>query len=405
MIVLLRRLFEMVPTLLGVSLLTFLMIRLTPGDPVKMMLGPEASEESVDRKRVELHFKKYAGGTPDIATIVEAAGGQVTFTLAGVTARREDAPPLAVHFGDARFPVAAAVDAGSTETLRFTARAGADTGELRAGEAVPVLLDRTLAHQSVFVQYALWLRDVLRLDLGNSITSGRPVTDEIMSRMWATFELAIFSMVFAVLTGLAVGILSAVYPRTLIDSASRLFVFVFLAMPSFWLGLELIILLSRTLPIFPPAGRAPSFTFEGWRHLFLPALTLGVGTGAFLSRILRSSMLQVLNADFVRTARAKGLNERRVILKHALKNALIPFITVTGISLGALLGGSVIVETVFSWPGVGKLMVDSIKERDFPVTMGCVLVLATIFVLVNLIVDLLYAVIDPRIRLDNAAGG
>lgn len=311
MTVVFRRLLELIPTLIGVSLLTFFMIRLTPGDPVKLILGPEATQEAIDRVRTEMGFD-----------------------------------------------------------------------------------------QPLPIQYLRYMGGVLRGDLGTSITSKQPVSVEIFSRLPATIELALASMVFAVVTALAIGVLSAVYPRSWLDSGSRIIVFVFLAMPSFWLGLELIIILSRNWPYLPPGGRGEPYTLEALRHLLMPAITLGVGTGAFLSRILRSSMLQVLGQDFIRTARAKGLSEATVIFKHTLKNALIPFVTVAGISTGWLLGGSVIVETVFDWPGVGKLLIDSIRQRDFPVTTGTVLVLATLFVLVNLAVDLLYTVLDPRIRLD-----
>ncbi len=312
MTAILKRLFELVPTLLGVSLLTFLMIRLTPGgDPVKLMLGPEATPQAIEEMRKELGF------------------------------------------------------------------------------------DRPI-HE----QYFRYMKGLLQGDMGKSITNKNPVSDEIFSRLPASLELAFVSMFFAILTGVIVGVLSAVYPKSLIDGVSRILVFVFLAMPSFWLGLELIILLSRDLPWFPPADRSTGDLYSRISHLFLPSLTIGVGTGAFLCRVLRSSMLEVLKADYVRTARAKGLGGWMVIMKHALMNALIPFVTVTGISMGTLLGGSVIVETVFNWPGVGKLLIDSIRERNFPITMGCVLVLATIFVLVNLLVDILYTVIDPRIKLE-----
>jgi peptide/nickel transport system permease protein len=232
-------------------------------------------------------------------------------------------------------------------------------------------------------------------DLGMSLTR-RSGLEEIFRRLPATIRLAVSAMFFATLTGLIVGILSAVHPRSL---RPRLRVGVFVFLPC---------------PVSGPDSKLSSFSLGIWsgsrqqgagslhvfhdRHLVLPRSTLG-WHGAFLCRILRSSMLQVLNMDHP-TTRAKGLDSNRVILKHALKNALIPFITVAGISTGALLGGSVIVETVYNWPGVGKLLVDSIKERDFPVTMGCVLILAVLFVMVNLVVDLLYVVLDPRIRLE-----
>lgn len=311
MTTLLKRILALVPTLIGVSLLTFCMMRFAPGDPVKMMLGPEASAESIEALREKLGFNK-----------------------------------------------------------------------------------------PWFIHYATYMAGVVQGDMGTSITSNRPVTEEIFSRLPATAELAVAAMFFAILTSLIVGVVSAVHRGSWFDNASRLFVFVFLAMPSFWLGLELIIIMSRKLALFPPAGRGDPWTPSMLGHLVLPALTLGVGTGAFLCRILRSSMLQSLGMDYIRTARAKGLDSNRIILKHALKNAMIPFITVAGLSTGALLGGSVIVETVFNWPGVGNLMIDSIKERDFPVTIGSVLVLAVIFVVVNTIVDMMYVVLDPRIRLE-----
>ncbi len=309
----LRRLIDLIPTLIGVTLVTFVLMRAT-GDPASMMAGPEATEE-------------------DVAQIRRDMG-----------------------------------------------------------------LDRALP-----VQYGVYLWNLVRGDLGESITTGRPVVREVGSRLGASIELTVFAMTFALVTGLIVGVLSAVYPRTLLDNSVRFFVFVFLAMPSFWLGLELIILFSRTIPLFPPAGRGEPWTPSMFGHATLPAVTLGVSIGAFLCRILRSSMLQVLGQDYVRTARAKGLGEGMVIMKHTLKNAMIPFVTVAGLAIGALLGGSVIVEQVFNWPGIGKLLIDSIHERNFPVTMGCVLVFAVVFVLVNLAVDLIYTLLDPRIRLEGAA--
>jgi ABC-type dipeptide/oligopeptide/nickel transport system permease component len=311
MTVILRRLLELIPTLIGVSLLTFFLMRMAPGDPVKLILGPQATPEAIEAERKKLGFD-----------------------------------------------------------------------------------------QPLMIQYFRYMKGVVQGDLGNSITTKRPVTEEIFSRLPATFELAVVSMVFAILTGIFVGVFSSVYPRSAIDNVSRIAVFVFLAMPAFWLGLELIIIFARNLEWFPPGDRGKPWTPSMLGHLVLPAITLGVGTGAFLSRILRSSMLQVLNMDYIRTARAKGLDGKRVLFKHALKNAMIPFVTIAGLSTGSLLGGAVIVETVFNWPGVGKLLVDSIRERDFPITMGAVLILAVIFVAVNLIVDMLYVVLDPRIRLD-----
>jgi peptide/nickel transport system permease protein len=179
--------------------------------------------------------------------------------------------------------------------------------------------------------------------------------------------------------------------------------FVFLAAPAFWLGIELIILFSRRLHLLPPAGRGHGTLTDHVRHLALPALTLAVGTAATLCRVLRASLLETLHSDFVRTARAKGLSGNIVLMRHALRNALIPFVTLSGLSIGLLLEGSIIVESIFAWPGLGQWMVDGIKGGDTPVVMAGVLMIAAIYTLVNLAVDLLYTVIDPRIRISSAA--
>jgi ABC-type dipeptide/oligopeptide/nickel transport system permease component len=396
---LLRRLVEMVPTLLGVTLLTFSLMLMAPGDTVKMMLGPEATEDAITAKRVELGYQRYTGGTAVTAVVRgrDDAGPTLLVPTTGLEAR--ELGTLAVHLGKSMHPLPARLmeQADGTRVLALTLPPGQ---ELADGETVALVVGRTLVDTSVVRQYGNWLWKVLQGDLGESITTKRPVATEIARRLPASIELAFSAMFFALLTGLLVGVLSAVYPRTLLDNSVRLVTFIFLAMPSFWLGLQLIILLARNLELFPPAGRGQPWTPSMLSHLFLPALTLGVGTGAVLCRILRSSMLDVMEMDFVRTARAKGLPGPRVVFKHALKNALIPFVTVAGLSMGAMLGTAVIVETVFNWPGVGKLLIDSIRERDFPVTMGTVLVLAVGFVLINLLVDLIYTVLDPRIRLD-----
>lgn len=253
------------------------------------------------------------------------------------------------------------------------------------------------------VQYGRWLKNLARLDLGRSVFENRPVT-EIIGQHWpATAELTVVAMFFATLLGALVGILAAVRANRLVDHLARTVTFLFLAMPSFWLGLELIILFAHHLGWVSPSGRGLPVGSAQWaRQMVLPAFVLGTGTWAFLSRILRSSMLEVLDADFIRTARAKGLAERRVVLRHALKNALIPFVTIAGMSLGALLGGAVITETVFNYPGIGREMIKAILGRDAPVVQGIVLLLSGVFVLCNLVVDLLYMVLDPRIRVGGA---
>lgn len=397
-----RRLLELIPTLLGVTILTFALMRMSPGDPVRLMLGPEATEESITAMSVELGYERYVGGTPGNATIIAVERGNILILdLSADQPLERDTSVIRIHLGDAVNALITRPYTGEELEGEWLVEARVSHPERYiVGQTHEILINRQLVKTSVVTQYLYWLGGILKGDMGTSITSGRPVTEEIFNRMPATVELALVAMFFAILTGIIVGVLSAVYPRSILDNTSRLIVFVFLAMPSFWLGLELIILFSRNIPLFPPAGRGTPWSREMVSHLVLPAITLGVSTGAFLCRILRSSMLQVLNMDYVRTARAKGLDSYRVILKHALKNAMIPFVTVAGLSTGALLGGSVIVETVFNWPGVGKLMIDSIRGRDFPVTMGAVLVLATVFVLVNLLVDLLYSVLDPRIRLE-----
>ncbi len=258
------------------------------------------------------------------------------------------------------------------------------------------------------VRYVLWLTAALQGDLGRSYTGSHlPVFPELVRRLPATLELAVITMFIATLISVGVALLSVRNPGGLFDQTARTVIFVFLAVPGFWLGIELIILFSRKLGWFPPAGRGDgSLVFNlpsHLAHLALPAITLGVGTAASLCRILRASLLEVLHSDFVRTARAKGVSGRVVLMRHALRNALIPFVTLSGISIAALLEGSIIIESVFAWPGIGQWMVDAIKGRDAPVVMAGVLLTAVVYSGVNLIVDILYTVIDPRIRLD--AGG
>ncbi|MDR7463339.1 MAG: ABC transporter permease [Armatimonadota bacterium] len=249
-------------------------------------------------------------------------------------------------------------------------------------------LDRPL-----YIQYWRYLSGALRGDLGRSVRSNRPVVSEIAWRLPNTLRLAVVATLLAAASGGLVGVASAVRRNTLWDHATMLAVLAGLSMPSFWLGLMLMIIFAVRLEWLPVAG------YEGWQYVILPGLTLAAGPAAVLARLTRSSMLEVLNQDFVRTARAKGLREQTVVVKHALKNSLIPVVTVLGLQFGHLLGGAVITESVFAWPGVGRLVVEAILARDFPVVQGTVLVIALGFVLVNLIVDVLYAYLDPRIRL------
>lgn len=272
-----------------------------------------------------------------------------------------------------------------------------DPARLVAGEEASAAMVAALRlelglEDPLYIQYIRYVGNVLRGNLGRSIRSGRPVTQEILARYPATVELAAASTLIMILLGVPAGILSATHRRTLIDNASVVVAIGGASMPVFWLGLMLMLLFSVWLGWFPATGKG------GLAHLVLPSLTLGASSTAILARLTRSSLLEVIRADFVRTARAKGLPERLVVYKHSLKNALIPVITITGLQFGSLLGGAVLTETVFAWPGIGRLMVDSIAMRDFPVVQGAILLVAATFVLINLVVDLLYAWVDPRIR-------
>lgn len=276
--------------------------------------------------------------------------------------------------------------------------------------------------QPVYVQYWRWLTRALRFDLGISVTNLEPVATEFGKRLPATIELATISMGIGLLVGLPLGILSAVYKGRVVDYLSSMLALTGVSMPVFWLGLMLMWAFSVALGWLPISGRIgtgmafePVTGFylaeslltgnltafrEALRHILLPAICVATWPLALMTRITRSSMLEVLNEDYIRTARSKGLSETVVILKHALKNALIPVVTVTGLAFGELLGGAVLVESVFAWPGVGALMVRAISTRDYPMIQGGVLVIAVIFVTMNLVVDILYTLIDPRIRYD-----
>jgi len=252
-----------------------------------------------------------------------------------------------------------------------------------------------LLDEGLHVQYYVYLTNLLQGDMGRSTFTGRPVTTELMARFPNTLVLASAAMVIAIIVGMSAGIVSATRRYSLFDNASMLFALFGVAAPVFWLGIMFQLLFSVHLGWFPSGG------IGTWKHLVLPALTLGLATTALIARITRSSMLDVLGQDYITTARSKGLVERVVVYKHALKNALIPVVTVMGLQFGTLLGGAVLTETVFSWPGVGRLMVDSILARDYPVVQGAVLLLAVFFVLINLVVDVIYAFLDPRISYGN----
>lgn len=265
-------------------------------------------------------------------------------------------------------------------------------GENAPIEAVEALQEELGLNDPVIVQYARYMIDLLHGDLGDSYRSGQPVFDEVMSRFPATISLTFWGMLLAVLTSIPIGIISATKQYSLTDSVCMVIALLGVATPNFWLGLVLIIVFSLNL------GWFPSGQMSGWESYVLPVITLGTGCMANITRTTRSSMLEIVRQDYIRTARSKGVKERVVVYRHALRNAMIPVITVIGLQFGYLLGGSVITETVFSWPGVGTYLVNSITSKDIPAVMGSVIIFSISFSLVNLLVDILYAYIDPRIK-------
>lgn len=267
---------------------------------------------------------------------------------------------------------------------------------LDATEADLVLIRQDLGlDKSLPEQYFTWITNLLQGDMGKSTRTRNPVTYEIGLRLPATWQLTSISIVIAVILGLLTGIISATRRNSLIDYASTVAALLGICTPSFWLGLMLMLVFAVHLHWFPTSGRGD------WRHLVLPGVTLGAGAAAIIARVTRASLLEVLNQDYIRTATAKGLRSTTVIYRHALKNGLIPVVTVVGLEFGYLLAGAVITETVFAYPGIGRLLVDSIGFRDFPMVQGILLILSIQFVLVNLAVDLLYAWLDPRIHYGN----
>jgi peptide/nickel transport system permease protein len=299
-----RRLLQAIPVLVGITIFTFLIVHLTPGDPVIL----------------------FAGDKP----ISDERAAQI---------RRE--------YG----------------------------------------LDKPLWHQ-----YADYMSGVVRGDFGEGLHSKRPVIESIREALWPTLQLALAGLLVAVIFGVLLGILAALFHNTVIDSIAMVIALLGVSVPVFYLGLLLLFLLSFEIHLFPATGTGDI------KHLILPAVVVGFSSAAFIARLVRSSMLETLRQDYVTTARAKGLRERAVISQHALRNALIPTVTYMGLQFAGLLGGAIVTEQVFSRPGLGRVAITAINNRDFPVIQGTVLVAAVIYVLVNLIVDLSYAVFDPRIR-------
>lgn len=301
-----RRLIQLIPVLLGITLITFLVMQLVPGDPLQLLVDPKGREMDEE-------------------------------TIAAIRAKW--GLDLPVHM----------------QYLRFLGRA-------------------------------------VRGDLGFSYRFNRDVNVTVLERLPATMLLAFSAMSLAVLVGVTLGVAASVKHRTVLDVFCMVFALAGVSTPIFWLGLMLMYLFGVVLKILPPSG------FGTWRHLISPMLALGLSSSGVLARLTRSSMLNVIRTEYITTARAKGLSDRVVIYRHALKNALIPVVTIMGVQTGALLSGAVVTETVFAWPGVGRLLMESIMNRDLPVIQGCVALIACVFVSINLVVDITYAIIDPRIR-------
>lgn len=267
-------------------------------------------------------------------------------------------------------------------------------GQMASQEDIKLIRQQLGLDRPIIVQYGLFLQRLVRFDLGRSARTQNPVMKEIWARLPNTVVLAVAAITLACLFGIPAGILSAVRPYTWIDYLFTSMALFGISMPVFWLGLMLVVIFSVVLK-WLPAGGTGSF-----KHILLPSFTLAAFVVAFITRMTRASMIEALSQDYTTTARSKGLKEEVVIVKHALKNALIPIITVVGLQFGLLLGGAVLTETVFAWPGLGRLIVDSILARDYPVIQGTILIFGLLYIMVNLTVDLLYAYIDPRIRYD-----
>ena len=267
-------------------------------------------------------------------------------------------------------------------------------GESASPANVEKLREGLGLNRPVGEQYLRFLKGLVTGDLGVSIHTGQPILPSILKRLPATLELTISSMIVALLISIPLGVISASKQYSALDNGSMFFALLGISMPNFWLGPLLIILFSVNLGLLPVSGRG------GLLHLILPAITLGTALAAKLTRMTRSSMLEILHEDYITTSRAKGVREAYVIFKHGLRNALIPVITVLGIQFGALLSGALITETIFAWPGIGRLAITAIQKRDYPLVQGCVLFIAFGYVFANLLTDLAYAWADPRIRFE-----
>ncbi|WP_342513588.1 ABC transporter permease [Sporosarcina sp. FSL K6-1522] len=319
-----KRILQLIPVLLGISVLVFLLLYLIPGDPAMTLLGQDATVEEIDR------FKEQMG-----------------------------------------------------------------------------------LNEPFIVQLGVFLLKLVKGDLGDSIFQSMPVADIIMKHLPATLELATLALIIALIIAIPVGIISAVKQFSWVDYTSMFFAQLGVSIPVFWLGLMMILFFSVELNMLPSFGRGDPLFFsiaqtiktgnlyyvvDSLKHIILPALALGLMSAAFITRMVRSAMLEVLKEDYIRTAEAKGVKGFFVVIKHAFRNALIPIVTIVGLQFGNLLGGAIVTETVFAWPGIGRLVITAIGQRDFPLVQGTVLVIALVFALINLVVDILYTLINPKIQ-------
>jgi peptide/nickel transport system permease protein len=273
-------------------------------------------------------------------------------------------------------------------------------GAYASNEAVAAIRERLGLNNPFLQQYGTWLFSALRGDLGSSLITSQPVGPQLLQRIGPTIELSLASLLVGVGIAFPIGILSAVKPGSKLDVIASFFSQIGVSVPSFWMGILLILLFSLTLGWLPPSGYTPFGEDAGdwFSHLILPAVTSGIVSASILTRFIRSAMLDVLNMNYIQTARAKGLTEQLVTTRHALRNALISIVTIIGLQITALMSGVVIVEVVFGWPGLGRLALDAVLDRDYPLLQGSVLVVAIIVTMVNLLIDLLYFFLDPRIE-------
>ena len=266
-------------------------------------------------------------------------------------------------------------------------------GENATEEAIAAKTAELGLDKPLLVRYVNYVIDLIKGDMGQSYLSTRQVADEVFARFPATLSLAIVAALISTLLAIPLGIIAAVKQNTFFDNASMVVSLIGNSMPAFWLALMLMLLFAEKLGWFPAQGMN-----DGWKSYVLPALSIGFINMAAIARTTRSSMLETIRQDYVRTARSKGIDESDVIMKHAFPNALIPTVTVIGVQFGVLLGGAVLTETVFAWPGLGRLMVQSVNNRDVPMVLGCIVMLSICYSVINLLVDLIYGFIDPRVR-------